>query len=343
MKRARIELAGMFAALLLLPSTLYAQNDSMSFGEEEVAAGQPAQGGEAGATGDSMTFGEGETAEGEEKEGEGQPAEGQPAEGGAAVSDSDVLGALGMEGAAGATAAPAAEAGGPQEKVEEKHPIWAVQQVYALRARRFDLQPTFGVSLNDPYVQHQSITLALSYYITEVLAAGLSFNWYGFLGNETKLNYSVSRATHQTIPINEYQWGGQINFTYVPIYGKFAMFKQWILHWDVWVIGGGGFIFTRPIPVIDPEFRTFDYKIKFCFNIGIGGRLYLTRFLAISLELRDYIFPEELENRTTYSDEEQRAAKANWVDDNFKLTNNVMLQVGVTLFLPFTFEYKLPK
>jgi outer membrane beta-barrel protein len=322
----------------------------MSFGEDEVAAGQPAQGGEGAATEEPMTFGEGETApaEGEAKEGEGegQPAEGQPAEGGgAAVSDTDVLGALGMAGAG--TTATAEQPAAPTEGEEAagQHPIWAVQQVYALRARRFDLQPTFGVSLNDPYVQHQSINLALSYYITEVLAAGLSFNWYGGLGNETDLNFSVSRATHQTIPINEYQLGAQINFTYVPIYGKFAMFKQWILHWDVWVIGGGGFIFTRPIAVIDPDYREggFDYKIKFCFNIGIGGRLYLSRFLAIALELRDYIFPEELESRTTYSDPEQRAVKSNWVDDNFKLTNNVMLQVGVTLFLPFTFEYKLPK
>ncbi|MCK9461956.1 MAG: outer membrane beta-barrel domain-containing protein [Proteobacteria bacterium] len=338
MKRARIELAGMFAALLLLPSTLYAQDDTMSFGEDEVAAGQGQEGEAGAAPGDAMTFGEGEPAAGE---GEGQPAEGEPpAEGGGAVSDSDVLGALGVD-AAGGTAP--AEQPAATEEPSSQHPIWAVQQVYALRARRFDFQPTFGVSLNDPYVQHQSITLALSYYITEVLGVGLSFNWYGGLGKETDLNYSVSRATHQTIPINEYQWGGQINFTYVPIYGKFAMFKEWILHWDVWVIGGGGFIFTRPIPVIDPEYRSFDYKIKFCFNIGLGGRLYLSRFLAIALELRDYIFPEELENRTTFSDPEDREVKGNWVDDNFKLTNNVMLQIGVTLFLPFTFEYKLPK
>jgi len=348
MKRARIELAGMFTALLLLPSTLYAQDDTMSFGEDEVASGQQGKGGEAGAaSGDSMSFGEGEAQGGEEKEGEATPKPAEAAgegegQGGAEVSETDILGALGegeaTEGSTAAAGAPSAEA----EPVG-KHPIWAVQQVYALRARRFDFQPTFGVSLNDPYVQHQSISLALSYYITEVLAAGISFNWYGKLGNETDLNFSASRATHQIIPINEYLLGAQVNFTYVPIYGKFSMFKQWILHWDVWVIGGGGFIFTRPIPVIDPDYRTFDYKIKFCFNIGIGGRLYLSRFLAIALELRDYIFPEELENRDVFSREAERSEKKNWVDDDYKLTNNVMLQVGVTLFLPFTFEYKLPK
>jgi hypothetical protein len=121
------------------------------------------------------------------------------------------------------------------------------------------------------------------------------------------------------------------------------MFKQWILHWDVWLVGGAGFLYTRPIPVIDPEYRTFDYDIKVAFNVGIGGRLYLTRFLAIFLELRDYIFPENVESIVTYTDPKFRENKDTWMDPNVKLTNNVMLQVGISLFVPFTFDFKLPK
>lgn len=326
----------MFVALLLLPTGVLAQDDVMSFGEDEVVAPEETPADEGAVedfTGEGGLEAEGEFAE-EEGTGEGESE----------VSDSDVLSALedDLEGDTGAAVGPAAGEG--EESVDgERHPIWAVQQVYALRARRVDLQPSFGVSMNDPYMQHQSISLGAAYYITEVLAAGLSFNWYRFLENETDLNFSVSRATHQTVPINEYFWGGQINFTYVPLYGKFALAKEWILHWDVWILGGGGFIFTRPKAVIDPEYRSFDYNMKFCFNVGIGGRLYLTRFAAIFVELRDYIFPEELESLQTYSTPEEREQKNRWIDDNYKLTNNVMLHIGVSLFLPFTFEYKLPK
>jgi outer membrane beta-barrel protein len=152
----------------------------------------------------------------------------------------------------------------------------------------------------------------------------------------------VSRATHQTVPINKYLLGAQLNFLYVPIYGKFAFFKEWILHWDVWVIGGGGFIMTRPEPVIDPEYRSFDFSTKFSFNVGLGGRLFLTRFAAIYLELRDYIYPEELESLQNYSSLKDRQDKNNWVEDGYKLTNNVTLHAGVSLFIPFTFDYKLP-
>ncbi|MFO8070663.1 MAG: outer membrane beta-barrel domain-containing protein [Polyangia bacterium] len=347
MKRARIELAVMLACLFLVPSAAFAQDDMMSFTEEETGEDEaaPPAGEEGGA---DMTFGEEEASE-EEEEGlfEEEGEEGAGEAGGGGVTDADIMSALGDEGAgaeAEGAAAPA-EGEGPEEGDEEwdRHPIWAVQQVYALRSGRVDVQPSLGISMNDPFVQHLSINLGASYYITEVLSAGLSFNFYRWLDATTDLNYSVSRATHQTVPINEYFWGGQLNFSYVPIYGKFAMFKEWIVHWDVWVIGGGGFIFTRPIPVIDPEYREFDYSAKFSFNVGLGGRLYLTRFLAIYLELRDYIFPEELESLETYFDEEERADKKNWLDEDYKLTNNVMLHVGVSLFVPFTFEYELPK
>jgi outer membrane beta-barrel protein len=125
------------------------------------------------------------------------------------------------------------------------------------------------------------------------------------------------------------------------MYGKFALFKKWILHWDVWLIGGGGFIFTRPIPQIDPDYRDFDYNMKFCFNVGIGGRLFLNKWLAVYVELRDYIFPEELESRTV--DLDDRSNRDAWIDDDLKLTNNVMLNFGVSIFIPFTFDYKLPK
>lgn len=309
--------AVLLAVFGLLPFSAQAQDGGMmTFSEEETET----------ANEDEMSFGEEEASEESESE----------------ESAEDVLSVLGEESEASAGAS---TEGGVQEAKESgsSHPIWAVQQVYALRKGRVDFQPSFGISMNDPYVQHQSVNLAASYYITEVLAIGASFNYYGFLDAETDLNYQVSRATHQVIPINKYLLGAQLNFSYVPMYGKFAFFKEWILHWDVWVIGGGGFIMTRPEPVIDPEYRTFDFKAKFSFNLGLGGRLFLTRFLAVYLELRDYIYPEELESLTTYQRVEDRQDKSRWTEDSYKLTNNFTLHAGVSLFIPFTFEYKLPK
>ncbi|MCP4606957.1 MAG: outer membrane beta-barrel domain-containing protein [Proteobacteria bacterium] len=323
MKRIFFDCVLMLAAFLLIPCAVVAQEDDMmSFSEEEAESGEAASEDKG-----EMSFDVDETEE-EEEEGGG-------------TTEADVLNALG-EGASVEDTAAATGVEGEQEE-DVAHPIWAVQRIYALRARRVDLQPSFGISMNDPYMHHMAVSLGASYYITEVLAAGLSFNFYRWLDAPSPLNYRLSRATHQTVPINEYSWAGQLNFTYVPIYGKFAIFTEWILHWDVWVIGGGGFIFSRPRPIIDPEFRDFKFEMKFCFNVGIGLRLFLSRFLAVFLELRDYIYPEELESLETFSDIDAREDKDTWLDEDYKLTNNVMLQVGISLFIPFTFDYKLPK
>jgi outer membrane beta-barrel protein len=316
------------AIVVLLPCVVHAQGDTMSFSEDEVESKEAESEGEG-----TMSF------EGEEAASEGDTS-------GESKGGSDLFSGLdGLSAEADATVGEetkeASAEAGPEEEV--KHPIWAVQQIFALKAGRVDLQPTFGISMNDPYMQHQAISVAGSYYITEVLAAGVSFNFYRWMDAPTDLNFALSRATHQTVPINEYFWGGQLNFTYVPFYGKFAMFREWIFHWDVWVIGGGGFIFTRPRPVIDPDYREFDFGMKFCFNVGLGGRLFINRFLAVVLELRDYIYPEELESLYAPSNTEEREDKSLWLDEDYKLTNNVMLHVGVSIFIPFTFDYKLPK
>ncbi|MCP4196077.1 MAG: outer membrane beta-barrel domain-containing protein [Proteobacteria bacterium] len=323
MKRIFFDRLLILVVVISLPMVASAQDDTMSFTEDEVES-------DSVENDEEMSFDADEMEEVDEGEAEGE-----------SVSQSDILSVLDEEEEADQAIQIGKEGEEAVYEELERHPIWALQRIYALKAGRVDLQPSFGVSLNDPYVQHMSFSVAASYYLTEILAVGVSFNFYGGMNAISDLNFQTSRATHQIVPINEYLWGGQVNFSYIPMYGKFALFKKWILHWDVWLIGGGGFIFTKPFPQIDPDYRDFDYTMKFCFNVGIGGRLFLSKFLAVYIELRDYIFPEQLESRIIDSDD--RSNRDAWIDDDLKLTNNVVLNFGVSLFIPFTFDYKLPK
>lgn len=224
------------------------------------------------------------------------------------------------------------------ETVED---IYAVQQIYALRINRVELAPSVGFTLNDPYISHPSIGLALNYWWTNVLALGLNFNWYQGLESESDLNYFVRRSTRLAVPITEYQMGANLNFTYVPLYGKFAAFNEYIFQWDAYLVGGVGFMRTRPIAVVDPDVRTFDYDFRVAFNVGLGIRVFATRYLAIFAELRDYLFLDRLENLDVSL--ENRFDPDTWLDDSPTLTNNVTVQIGFTLFLPFDFDYELPK
>jgi outer membrane beta-barrel protein len=256
-----------------------------------------------------------------------------------ASAEGDLIGDLATDES---TAKSSAEPKGAKiDEVTEE--IYAVQQIYAIRKRRIELLPSFGFTLNDPFVSHPALNVGLNYWITNVLAVGANLNWYQGLESESDLNFHVRRSTRLAIRPTEFQMGASLNFTYVPLYGKFAMFNRYIFQWDAYVLGGVGVMSTRPVPVVDPEFRTFDYSMKLSMvNPGIGFRVFVSKWLTVFAEMRDYIYLEELENLQVALGEDRRDESL-WLEDSPTIVNNVLISVGMTLFFPFTFDYKLPK
>ena len=99
---------------------------------------------------------------------------------------------------------------------------------------------------------------------------------------------------------------------------------------------------TRPVAVVDPAVRTFDFDWRVAFNAGIGLRVFVTRYFTVFGELRDYMYLEKLENLNVQLGKDRERAST-WTDQNATLTNDVTAQLGITLFFPFGFEYRYPK
>ncbi|MGC4063355.1 MAG: outer membrane beta-barrel domain-containing protein [Polyangiaceae bacterium] len=221
--------------------------------------------------------------------------------------------------------------------------IFAVQQLYTLRVRRFELTPYWGFTFNDQFVNHPGPGLAINYYLWNSLAIGVNGNYYGFFNMDQAFNGNVRRAARVGVPLTEYNWSAALNITYVPIIGKFNGFGDFIFQYDAYVVAGGGLISTRPIPVFDPIYRNFEYKEKFAANAGIGLRVFFYRWLAAVMELRDYVYQEELESiGLPGQDATTRQDKSTWYGQK-SWTNAVQAQLGVSFFLPTSFEYRLPK
>jgi outer membrane beta-barrel protein len=218
-----------------------------------------------------------------------------------------------------------------------KEQIFAVQQAYALRVRRLELQLGWSVSMNDQFISHPAPVLALNYYITNVLAVGVNGEYY--INNDKEFNAQVRRAARVAVPLSEYQWAAALNFTYVPAYGKFAGFGDFIFHYDAYVVGGVGALSDRPIPVVDPDNRNFAFQPKLAFNAGIGLRLFFNRWFAAVLEVRDYVFNDKLENLSVSVKPQDSST---WYGET-SLTNNVQAQFGFAFFIPPSFDYRLPK
>ncbi len=237
-----------------------------------------------------------------------------------------------------------------EAKKKVKAEIYAVEQNPVLKYHRFEFRPYFGVTLNDQFVSHNGPGLDLNFYITNVFAIGLNGNFYSGLNVDSDFNFRNRRATRVAVPLTEYSWSAALNFTYVPVYGKFAGFGSFIFSYDIYATAGVGALSDRPIPVIDPDNRRFDYRVNVAFNVGLGLRIFFTKWLAFNLELRDYIFPEKLENLKIASgptgkpnDPTSPSNPETWLADSVTITNNFQANIGLSVFLPFSFDYRLQK
>ena len=232
--------------------------------------------------------------------------------------------------------------------------VYAVQQQYVIKAQRFEIQPYFAITLNDQFVSHDAPG-PRAQLLHHAGAGGRRQRQLvrRSLNSDSDFNFQNRRAARIAVPLNDYQLSGDLNFTYVPMYGKFAGFGDFIFHYDAYLDGGVGIIRTKPIAVIDPDNRTFNWNTLVNFDVGIGLRIFFNRWLAAVLEIRDIMYFEKIENIKVAQGAAVTAGSAGyansplnpatWYDPNTHFTNDVQMQVGLSLFLPTSFDYTLPK
>ena len=203
-----------------------------------------------------------------------------------------------------------------------------------LKRRRVELMPFVATTVNDNLIQHTAFGGELNYFLTDILAVGAQGMY--FLSDVSENEFYVRRHLSRVASLNKYVWSATGNFSYVPIYGKFSVFNRPIFYYEVWVSGGIGVTGTEVIPR-DFALEPFS-NIALTFPIGIGARFFITDWMAVQVNFKNYMLIDTYEapNRTTASAED---AKANGETDT-TFVNNMMLTFGVSFFLPTSFEYK---
>lgn len=203
-----------------------------------------------------------------------------------------------------------------------------------LKVRRIELLPFVATTMNDNMLRHYTAGAQLNYYITDVLAFGIEGQAYTSQAREPF--DLIGRQARRLPTVNEYNWSFALNAHYVPVYGKFAILDKHLVTWEAFLTGGIGVAQSSVIErdVNYPGFSNFLIQP----NIGASMRFFLTRALTVTLGFRDYIFVDQFEptDRSPTMNTTADQAKSN-ADSAF--INNVMFQIGLSVWFPLSFDY----
>ena len=201
-----------------------------------------------------------------------------------------------------------------------------------LKVRRYELMPFVGTTMNDNMIRHYTMGAQLNYYLTDVLALGVEGQIYTSQAREPF--DLIGRQARRLPTVNEYNWSAALNFHYVPVYGKFAVLDKHLIHWETYFTAGVGITQSEIIPR-DPRYDAFT-NILITPNVGASMRFFLFKWLTVNVGIRDYIFVDKFEptDRMTYT---SASSAKDHADTAF--INNVMFQLGVSFWIPPSFEY----
>jgi len=203
-----------------------------------------------------------------------------------------------------------------------------------LKVRRTELLPFVGTTMNDNMIRHYTVGGELAYYLTDVLAVGVEGMAYVHAFQEPF--DLVARQARRLPTVNEYNWSAALDFHYVPVYGKFAILDRHLATWEALFTAGIGAGQSEVIPR-DTKFPGFT-NLLIMPNVGASMRFFISKWMTINLGIRDYVFFDHFEPKNRSDTMYATASDAKDHADG-SLINNVMFQIGVSFWVPTSFEY----
>lgn len=186
--------------------------------------------------------------------------------------------------------------------------VKSVQRKVFIKKGRVELFPQVALSLNDAFYRNVMVGGSLAYHLADSLALEAGG---GVVVARAESNVVENlRSATDSLPVGnpELEYRADLNLQWAPIYGKLSLFGEAILHFDTYLTLGGGVFGT-------------NNGANPAGNVGIGQRYFVTDWLVVRLEFRNYFFAED---RLGESD----------------LQTPGFFGLSVSGFLPPSFEYK---
>jgi outer membrane beta-barrel protein len=222
----------------------------------------------------------------------------------------------------------------------------AIRKRVELRETRFELGPSFLATINQDFYHTFLVGARLAFHFNDWLSLA-AFGGAAIANSDTGFHdrlvgilppnimnplprdptAQVAQGTMQQI---KSVLGAQLEFT--PFTGKYSLFGKIFAHYDFYLFGGGGFMDVEPT---DASVCTAANTSAYCGlsgfkpggQAGVGLHSYFNNWLALNLELRDFVAHLDPSGRDVNGDGVANADDATW-------TSTYMVSANVMFFLP---------
>jgi outer membrane beta-barrel protein len=182
---------------------------------------------------------------------------------------------------------------------------------------RFELSPGIAFSLRDAFFKKYVLGGLVAYHITEELSVALrgGYALSGVSGSTQICDTSGCKKPSRQKLENSSAYGnirfmGDLELQWAPIYGKISLSAEAFLPFKLYGFIGPGAVFYGP---------KGNFKTSLGGTAGIGFRFVATRFLAVRMEFRNFVYQE--------NDGRERSIR-----------NQLMFDLGVSFFFPTGFD-----
>lgn len=193
------------------------------------------------------------------------------------------------------------------------------------KSGKVELTPLFALSFNDAFFKKYMGGAKLGFHFSE----SFSFSVVGAAGTTSPTGSTMvcpssggcaqaEQSRLNQVP-GEVKWlfGGEVAFS--PIYGKLNIIGEKALHFDLSILGGADLVAYRKVLTaaeaaaaggVAPASMT-----SLGGHLGLGARLWLARFMALRLEVKDVLYGVSQLDRG-------------------RLQNQFLAEIGLSFFIP---------
>jgi outer membrane beta-barrel protein len=204
------------------------------------------------------------------------------------------------------------------------------------KAGRWELTPTFNLSFNDAFYSKYMGGLKVGYHFTEFLSAGATFAMGTTSPTGSAVVCPANQGCHPADQTELWQVPGAIRMmagaevAWAPVYGKLNLAGEQVLHFDLAILAGPDVIWRDEV-LSSADAAALDLAggkpattTSFGGHLGLGVRFYLSRFMALRLDVKDYIYSVKIPNWIEGGSTQPHSA----------LQNQIFFELGLSFFFP---------